>query len=99
MSPLAQVRTFRYKKYGFFCPFFASPLFNKFKRLTATAAYRVPYNTSLCSFRLTVVLCRSKESAFLEGGFDLPLEGAIPKTTSSATTIEPHVPDLVYLDG
>jgi hypothetical protein len=41
----------------------------------------------------------SKESAFLEGGFDLPLEGAIPKTTSSATTIEPHVPDLVYLDG
>ncbi len=42
---------------------------------------------------------KSKESAFLEGGFDLPLEGAIPKTTSSATTIEPHVPDLVYLDG
>ena len=36
MSPLAQVRTFFYKKYGFFCPFFASSLFNKFKRL----AYR-----------------------------------------------------------
>ena len=45
------------------------------------------------------MILKSKESAFLEGGFDLPLEGAIPKTTSSATTIEPHVPDLVYLDG
>lgn len=49
--------------------------------------------------RLSNLELASKESAFLEGGFDLPLEGAIPKTTSSATTIEPHVPDLVYLDG
>ncbi|MGR3970810.1 hypothetical protein FW758_13795 [Shewanella sp. 1180_01] len=35
MSPLAQVRTFFYEKYGFFCLFFASLLFNKFKRLTS----------------------------------------------------------------
>lgn len=41
----------------------------------------------------------SKESAFLEGGFDLPLKGLFQEPTSSATTIEPHVPDLVYLDG
>ncbi|AEG09646.1 hypothetical protein Sbal183_3970 [Shewanella baltica OS183] len=61
MSPLAQVRTFRYKKYGFFCPFFASPLFNKFKRLTYLTAYRMPYSSCLSSFHLTVVLCRNKK--------------------------------------
>ena len=57
--------------------------------------YDIPTNPTQMS---PMKSAKSKESAFLEGGFDLPLEGAIPKTTSSATIIEPHVPDLVYLD-
>ncbi len=41
----------------------------------------------------------SKESAFLEDGFGVPLKGLFQEPTSSAMIIEPRIPSLVYFDG